>query len=261
MKNIKTYFLFCSLCMLLYAFTGKTYYAGDVIREIKTCYKETWEKQQKASDAGKVCYLKYLVKTTVDKQSPVPASETTIEAWTCKKMMEIKSKDMEVYQDEKESLIIMPVKKLIVRNDAVMKEKGFDSKISFIHDTILSHCTVVKEEKTNGGKKKNIELDVNKTGEQLSNIDRLEYVVDVAEKKIEKLVIHYKKGSGSFSNSFSSVSYTFLDMDFNCTNRKLGFNISDGFIKKKKQANTAYANFKVIDNRAGIKRKTKVPVN
>jgi hypothetical protein len=246
----KSFFIISVIAFLLVGF--RSYNGGDaVIKNIRACYASEFKKQDEALKNDKVCYMKYAVKAVSVDSLNVPYSESTIEAWYRKNHIEIKSRDMELYQDEKEVLTILPTKKLILRSDAVIKDSKSQNRILLKFDTLLNYCTVKSQNSVKNSSLTLVELDVNDRGIKMSGVKKIFYYLDLKKQSISKVKIIYAHKNGSLTESIAYAEYDFKVQDYDYKGKKLSDNVSDTFIKRKSKLNQKFSSYKLIDNRAG----------
>lgn len=239
---------------LLLFFLGGTFslHAQEsCMQELKGIFRQVHQSAEAASP-GKTCYMSYSVKPVMKDSAAHPAVESTIELWKKGKLMEIRSSDMQVYQDEREAFIVIPSKKLIMRNDAVSaKSHDLQKQYSILQDTLLK-CSRVQSCLARKGKgfNKTIMLLVNERGQAMLGIQKAEYDVDTEAALVRNIRVYYTENSPA--NPYQDLLYTqysFHQTSYDHKGKTLSSSVENKFMKNKAGLKESYKGFTLVDNR------------
>jgi len=224
------------------------------MEQLKSAFSKMMKDSKNINAGDNMSYTNYTVKVVYNDSTNHPAVVSTIEIWQQKKLIEIKSTEMEVYQDEKDAFMVLPSKKLITRANAVMR--GAPDKLntvlgsmqdSLFKNAKISSCIDSKVK----GYDKIIMLDVNERTSGTTGISRYIYYVNTTELFIKKIKIIYKNDSDESSepNGLSSVEYVINQVDYSYKGKKLNENVQKKIMKTDKLLADKYSGYQFVDNR------------
>lgn len=226
--------------------------AKDVcLDEVRAMYKgmQFFNPMQPKED--KTYYMSYSVRT-VPKDSlrdGISVSETKI--WASGKNLEVSSEHMSVYQDGDDAFIVLPQKKMIMRNDPYVPGSVEEKKLSrfrFIQDTLFSMSKTSQCRTLNDGTRL-VVLDVNEKGQEKLSVRRLSFVIDINAKQFKKVKIEYTAQGGGLANQLSHIEYAFQDVSFDYRKKQPADNVSSLFMRTDKELNEKYRGYELVDNR------------
>src|SRR4051812_36705302 len=184
-----------------------------------------------------VCYMSYSLHT-VHLDSLEKPTDVTIEVWKKNNLVEIKSDQMNVFQDMKETFIMLPDKHVIVRNDASLKDEIAVRKSMALYDSLLNYCEVFKSvrEKSKNGYNRKISISINEKGQQLFKIKRADYFVDADSKNIKKVRVYYSDNV-SATLKISYVDYMINELNYDYKGKELSEHVFTYFLTNDKLKN------------------------
>lgn len=202
---------------------------------------------------GKRYYMDYTVRTATDDSSRAGITASRIQTWMDDKHLQIKSKEMEIYQDDLDVFTVLPQQKIVLRADAD-KHAGKDKlrKTTFIQDTLFSlskvtECQDLKDDKAN----KKIVLSLNTIGQERFHISKITFLLQTEKQEVKKIRVDYvqkRKEARTKNNEIVYVEYTFNEISFD-SKKVLNDKVKDVFLHSESELNSNYKGYKLIDNR------------
>lgn len=226
------------------------------IQQVRNMYKKLESISTPPALEGKIFYLNYTVRTVTKDSVADGRIESKVEMWLSKKQLQMKSREMEIYQDENDVFAILPQKKMILRSDAVSikDQESRQKRMSMLQDTLftlskVAACTMLKS--TVGDADKVVVLEVNEKGKQLLNISRVTFYINSSKNEFKKVKIEYdwKKALPGSMTDLVYTEYVINQYSFNYTKKKLEKNVERLFMRSKNELLPLYASYKLIDNR------------
>ena len=238
------------LFLLLFGFLIQVRAQEKCKQELKDIFRQ----MQNAMPSGdqQMYYLNYAVKTVMADSANHPPQESTIELWLKGKLMEIKSKEMLVYQDQDEAFVVIPAKKMIMRNDAVMDQKEvLQKQYALVQDTLLKRSTVHSCIAVKGnGYNRVITLRMNEQAQELSGMYQAEYYVDTEAAQIKQVRVYYTENhSSGMGQELLYTQYSFTKTSYDYKGKTLHDKVENKFMKNAVVLKEAYKGFSLVDNR------------
>lgn len=250
-------FLLLFFCCLLSARLDAQSAAEGCINEVKSMYKKMLLFNPMLPKEEKTYYMNYSLRTVPKDSVRDPVSVSFTEIWASGLNLEINNEYMSVYQDADEAFIVLPQKKLIMRNDAYKpgssKEKKMN-RLNFIQDTLFSMSKTTRCMQLEDGSKF-IELEVNEKGRQMLSVKRLTFIVDLKEQQFRKVKIEYTDGGGGLAGQVAYIEYEFKDVSFNYLTKRPSSNVSRIFMRSDSEFNDKYSSYELVDNRLSKNKK------
>lgn len=227
------------------------------LRAQETCMQELKEifrhmQQERPSGDQRVYYLNYAVKTVMADSAKHPPRESTIELWSKGKLMEIKSSEMLVYQDKDEAFVVIPSKKMIMRNDAMPDQREvLQKQNALVQDTLLKRSSIQSCRQVKGdGYNKVISLLMNEQGRELSGIMKAEYDVDTESKQVKHVRVYYTENHPArMGQDLVYTQYSFRRTSYDYKGKTLSDKVETKFMKDGTRLKETYKGFSLIDNR------------
>lgn len=243
----KIFILFVS--MILVAFNPQ-----EEMELLRSIFKNI-SRQSVAVNPEQVFYMSYSLSTFNVDSTEQPIS-STIEVWTKNKLVEVKSPQMQVYQDSKDAFIILPLKHLIVRNDAdtIKNAEMNGKKMLAMYDSLLRYSSISASEKVKAtGYDKHIAIKVNEKGQEMFGVSKADYWIDSNARTIKKVRICYAAESAQYNAQISYVDYMINKMEYDHKGKKLSNNVALNFLKNNKLKEN-YKGYTLVDNRVAGKK-------
>jgi hypothetical protein len=243
------------LCFLLSVFLLSVGNAQEDKEFLRSIFKNMGE-QGKVQQPDQTFYMSYSLHT-VNVDSLQKPTDATIQVWKKNKLIEIKSAEMNVFQDEKDAFIVLPHKKLILRNDAALKQQGDASmdKYLALYDSLLNYSRITKNIAVKSkGYDRQISIEVDEKGQYLFKIKKADYFVNTTTRSIKKVRMYY---GDSFKSSIAYVDYLINDLEYNYKRKHLSDNVETAFLTNNKLKEN-FKGYKLIDNRASVKKREKI---
>lgn len=254
MMNIRAFILIISMFSSYAVMAQKK--TDPCIEQVRSMYRQLESISQVPKLEGKVFYISYDVKAVMKDSTNDGVARSTIEMWLSKKQMQLKSREMELYQDENDMFALLPQKKMIVRSDAtpLSDDKLRRQRFSVIQDTLFALSTVktcsrLKQEEA--GADKLIVLELNEKGRQMLNTKTVSFYVNTAANELKKVKIEYdwQKASPEVYTDLAYVEYSINHYSFDYKKKKLETHVERIFMRSPKELVSTYAGYKLIDNR------------
>ncbi len=242
------------LCLL---FVPGLYATEPCMKEVKSCYARLSE-LSKTPLGKQVYYVSYTVRAvSVDSSASLPVS--TVQMWINKNGLMIKSRDMEVYQDEADVFTLLPRQKLILRSQTLPASMARHEakRFGMIQDTIFAVSKVLSCKQN--GALKTIVIEPSARAKERMNLDKLTFVINSAQGRIEKIRLEYTTAYiQQQANKVKVLEYTFNDLSFDYQGQKPAAQVKKKFVDHQNRLTAAYtqAGFKYMDNRKKKKDKS-----
>jgi|CXWL01.1.fsa_nt_gi hypothetical protein len=230
--------------------------------ELKSIYKKYKDITATGIPKDKVYYMNYSVNTATEDSTSTGILTSVVETWMDKENLEVRSKEMEVYQNGKEAFIVFPAKKMVVHNDAVsMDAKKTGNKVKrmqFIQDTLfsMSRISFCGNVNSTNGIFKRVVLQVNDKGRTMTNIGKITFDINEKTKEFESIKIQYSPKSKGLPGDVVWVEYVFNDVSFDYKGKEWPDNLSKNFLRSSSQLKEKYTGYELVDNR---KKVVKIP--
>jgi len=220
------------------------------IEEVRSLYKKFNDVSALRNAGEKLFFLDYSVKT-VTKDSVIDGIKNTeIRMWVDNKKMEVQSNEMQVYQDEKNAFVVLPSRKLIMRNDPDRRENKVKiNQINRVQDTLFALSKVVSSGLIKNTTLKRIVLEVNENGKRLLKISKLTFVIDTRSHEFKSLKLDYSGSENREGNRIMYVYYDFKTISMDCKDKILNNNFSPLFMKSENNLIDKYQGYTLVDNR------------
>jgi hypothetical protein len=158
---------------------------------------------------------------------------------------------MEIYQDEKTAVTVVPAKKVIFLHrqpeDAAKFQVQRLAQMGMLQDTILRYAQVNfcgEKKGANGAVVRQIGLKMNPEGVKRYQIVAIDFEMDDHSDMISRFTIRYDK-----PHRLRQIHYEFKALDYNYPADKLSKPALAAVMKGEKTLQDRYAGFRLIDNR------------
>ncbi|HET6227055.1 MAG TPA: hypothetical protein VFF27_12290 [Bacteroidia bacterium] len=241
------------ICICLF-FSYVVHAQGD--KEVLQNIFKNMSSQYTEQETEKVFFMSYSLHT-VHLDTLEKPTDVTIEVWKKNSLVEIKSAQMNVYQDLKETFIMLPDKHMIMRNDATLRKQDQASvnKNMGLYDSLLNYSQIVDSQIQKFKKEydRKISIAVNEKGQQLFKIKKADYFINTETKTIKKVRVYYTDQTAALSK-IAYVDYIINDMQEDYQGKKLSAQVASIFLNGDKLKNT-YKDYKLVDNRAVVHKR------
>ena len=222
----------------------------DCIKHVQSLYKQMLA-QQPPTESKQVYYVNYTVRTVSQDSLNDGIAESNIEMWMAGKRMQLKSTEMEIYQDEDEVFTVLPRHKMLVRSDRLPNEDNSrGEQAAFFQDTLFALSTVSQCQTM--GHQKRIIMDVGATGQQLYQIKQVRFDINLDREMIRQVRVSY---TDSYRSSFPSMhntaymDYIVHELNYDYKERiKLPI-VAGLFLDRNGRPKGAYADYELVDTR------------
>lgn len=235
---------------LIYAFAAFTVWRAPVmdpcLKEVDAIFKSMYGQ---LPQKGKVVYVNYEIVTTSRARSEKEeVKRIGIKTYAGEKQNRFISDEMEVYQDEEYAFTVIPSRKTIYWAQSA-KAKNTDDRLTQmkkLQDTLFHHCerATCMPVTNEAGATKLVTLFPNKKWAELTQIESVEYYLNVEKKEIVKQVIRYGK-----YKTLKSVEYIFKETNYDYKGMNLTRPVKELFISGKSKLVAPYSGYQLIDVR------------
>lgn len=218
-------------------------------KEVKGIY--TNMERLSAPKNGEVYYCNLEVITTPAKgteqyQKPVTS---VVELIVSNKQSHYLSKELSIYEDQKDVFKVMPQQKKIYWSDAIKNEhkQKRHKQLGFLQDTLFDMCSQVSCEKLKvekDGYDKITVLKPNEKAKEKWHITQLDFYTLASKKQLKKIVIHY-----SASAKYEKVEMIYHRIDFNYTKSDQTKSVRNRFLNGKEKLIAPYQDYTLVDVR------------
>jgi hypothetical protein len=223
--------------------------------EVRSLYRKLNSLDALKNPENKMYYLHYSVKAVAHDSMKNKIPDTEIRMWMNRERMEVQSKEMEVYQDEKNAFVVLPTRKMILRNDPDRRANLVKRrKLNLLQDTLFALSRIVSCEKLPGTALKRLILEVNEEGQRLLKIKRLTFLVDLPAQQIKNIRLDYTHADSGGVTELASVNYKIEEMSMDYKNKNLDGNIASHFVGWNDKLLSRYDGFKLVDNRVSANK-------
>jgi hypothetical protein len=202
------------------------------IDEVRSMYKKFNDITALRNAGSKVYFLDYSVKSVTKDSLKDGIKASFIRMWMDSKKMEVQSDDMQVYQDEKNAFVVIPSRKMILRNDPL-----------FALSKVLS-CGMIGNTSF-----KQVVLEVNESGRQLLKISKMSFVIDTRSHEFKNMRLDFAGGENQDGNRIMYVCYDFKTLSMDCKDKILSTDFAPRFLASEKELNPKYKGYTLVDNR------------
>lgn len=221
--------------------------------EVQGIYKKYSEAGAVMLNEGKSCKMSYTVRTVTEDSATDGIAESTIDMQMSKEWLQVKSPQMEVYQDQQDAFVVLPIKKMVMRGDPETRiniDKR-TNRLKFIQDTVFSLCKVIACKSVAGKSttNKTVVLEVNEKGKGISGIKRLSFDINTQTKQFERVKIEYATHAKGFPGKVVYVEYFFHSFSVSDTPLKKNGKAKDLFMVSKNKLNEKFIGYTLVDNR------------
>lgn len=241
------------------SFTAMFAQQDACIQEVRNIYKKYSEAGSVMLKENKSCHMNYVVRTVTEDSIKDGITESAIEMHMSKGHLQVKSSQMEVYQDEQDAFVVLPIKKMVLRTDPDTRtdiEKR-TNRLKFIQDTLfsMSKVTVCKTVSNKGNTNKRIVMEVNEMGMEMTSIKRITFDLNTKTNQFERVRIEYSPYASGLPNRVVSAEYTFHAFAINDANQQKE-KVAAIFMASANTLNKKYTGYTLVDNR---KKVNKIP--
>jgi hypothetical protein len=220
------------------------------IDEVRSMYKKFNDITALRNAGSKVYFLDYSVKSVTKDSLKDGIKASFIRMWMDSKKMEVQSDDMQVYQDEKNAFVVIPSRKMILRNDPDRREnKAKSGLISKAQDTLFALSKVLSCGMIGNTSFKQVVLEVNESGRQLLKISKMSFVIDTRSHEFKNMRLDFAGGENQDGNRIMYVCYDFKTLSMDCKDKILSTDFAPRFLASEKELNPKYKGYTLVDNR------------
>jgi hypothetical protein len=244
------------LACLLYSIAGQLKAAvptpsgnGDCTKQLRSLFAR--QANLHKLPEKKVYYLKYSVAVTLNDAKQSQMQQADIEVYANKHQSYFKSKEMEVYQDAKVAVSVLPSRKIFfVNNRPEGMEKYNEQRLSqaaFLQDSIfhlseVEHCGI--QTLTDGSQVHKVTLKLTEKGVSRFHIRSVEFILDKEQQMIKSFTVSYDQ-----THRLRTLQCVFHALNYDYKTDKLAKPALATVWKDKKAWQASYQNYKLIDNR------------
>jgi len=199
---------------------------------------------------GKVYYLNYSVKSTPNKEKAVE-QKTDVKIYSNVEKTYFESNTMEIYQDKKVSVSVIPSSKTIIVNNIYKEtEKTKENKLKYLtvlQDTLFDLSEVEQcdlEKTTTGETIKKVKVKLTDKGVKLFKMTSVDFFLKKDADFINSYTINYSE-----KQRFKKVQISFNEFDYDYKTDKLNKPILSLVFDANNKLLNQYKDYKLIDNR------------
>lgn len=244
-KRIAIYFA------ALAAFTGVAGFTPQ--DDFSACKKELKQyidelARIKEPSGKKVYHMRMTIKTDMSPQSRMPDAQTDVEVFMSARQMHYISNVLTTYQDEHDAFAVLPQRKTIVWSaggkspDAkAKKEQAIHIQDTLITVSKITNCRTVEE---NGKTYKQLTMVPFKKAMETFRVSRIDYFINSAEKRIEKVNTYYQAGA-----EIEMQSITYHELDLNYSKSALQKPVYGQIFASSGKLLSRYKGYQLVDNK------------
>lgn len=216
--------------------------------DIRMKYNQMLGAGNLSSKTGSAFSMNYKVRTATVDSARDGISETQIQVWAEGGNLEIRSEQMEVYQDARDVFIVLPQKKLVLRNDRTAYEKAGKrnlDKMRFIQDTVftlgrVTECRQVGEEQVTV-------LELRPEGRQYTGLRRIVFTTAKADNNFRTIRLEYEPGGEN--RGLVWIEYRIIEVSRGSSGRRPASDASTLIFEKGSILKKKYSGYELVDNR------------
>jgi hypothetical protein len=220
---------------------------SSCIQSLRDIYKKM-NSIPETTDGKTIYYMNFNIKTTLRKQSLEP-SLSDVELMVGKNQMRYLSREMVIYEDEKNSFTVIPSRETIYWGDSNIghNKNQREKRMTILQDTLFDLCSLEECRNVNQSKEgydRIIVLKASSEAQKLFGMNKLTFFVNSITDQIKKISIEYPD-----NNQVSSVEMTYNSINYNYQKNNFSRPVKSFFMDDKQELLSAYKQYQLIDNR------------